>query len=67
MMLDFLAEGELQVVLDTPWGEDDREVTLFGVTFRVKQACGYMPVSHDSMVIGNTLWNSSLVLTRFRV
>ena len=35
-MLDFFAEGEMQVAFDTEYGEDeDREVTMFGVTFKV--------------------------------
>ncbi len=37
MMLDFFADGELQVALDTDHGEEeDRVVTLFGVTFQVR-------------------------------
>ena len=35
-MLDFFADGELQVALDTDYGEDeDREVDMFGVKFKV--------------------------------
>mmetsp|Transcript_24455 Transcript_24455/g.39387 ORF Transcript_24455/g.39387 Transcript_24455/m.39387 type:complete len:282 (+) Transcript_24455:97-942(+) len=65
-MLDFFAEGEMQVAFDTEYGEDeDREVTMFGVTFKVKQERGSMPVSQGSMVVGNTLWNSSIILTKY--
>jgi len=30
----------------------------------VRQARGSMPISQDRMVVGNTLWNSSVVLSR---
>lgn len=66
MMLDFFADGEMQVAFDTDHGEDeDREITLFGVTFQVKQERGSMPISQESMVVGNTLWNSSIILMRY--
>jgi len=66
MMLDFFADGEMQVAFDTDHGQaEDREISLFGVTFKVKQERGSMPISQDSMIVGNTLWNSSIVLTRY--
>eukprot|EP00802_Teleaulax_amphioxeia_P019229 Tamp_19454.p1 GENE.Tamp_19454~~Tamp_19454.p1 ORF type:complete len:287 (+),score=61.09 Tamp_19454:122-982(+) len=66
MMLDFFADGELTVALDTDEGEEeDRDVILFGVAFQVRQARGSMPISQDRMVVGNTLWNSSVVLSRY--
>ena len=66
MMLDFFADGEMQVAFDTDHGEtEDREISLFGVTFKVKQERGSMPISQDSMIVGNTLWNSSIALTRY--
>ncbi len=66
MMLDFFADGEMQVAFDTDHGEaEDREISLFGVTFQVKQERGSMPISQDSMIVGNTLWNSSIVLARY--
>jgi hypothetical protein len=65
-MLDFFADGEMQVAFDTDHGEaEDREISLFGVTFQVKQERGSMPISQDSMIVGNTLWNSSIVLARY--
>ena len=37
MMLDFFADGELTVALDTDEGEEeDRDVILFGVAFQVR-------------------------------
>ena len=54
------------MAFDTDHGEDeDREMAMFGVTFKIKQDRGSMSISSDSMIVGNTLWNSSVVLTRY--
>jgi len=69
-MLDFSADGEMQVAFDTEYGEDeDREVTMFGVTFKVVAlpdllAVGCMHAHHDILATMTTTITSRHKHTR---